>query len=706
MLQKSITFQGRLQVKKEPHRIPVRYLKGVGPKRAALLSRLGIETIADLLMMLPRRYEDRSRLGTIGSLKVGEVQTTIGAVLTVAERKSQRRGISLVEVVFGDGTGTLKGVWFHQPYLKHFFSAGQKVILHGKVESFQGLQMTQPEHERVEEGDQASSFLHVGRIVPIYPLTADISQRGLRTVLYEAVKQYAGWMADPLPEAIQNRHRLLPLREAIRKIHFPKLLEETEDARRKLVFNEFFLFGLSVAFRRTQNRAVPKKRPVQGNGYPLEAFEHLFPFSLTRAQRRVMEEIRRDLEGPVPMNRLLQGDVGSGKTLVVLYAMILAVKNGHQAALMVPTEILAEQHTLRLKEILAPLGIRVGHLTGGLSVPEHRRTLREIEKGRFDMVIGTHALIEEKVRFKELGIAVIDEQHKFGVVQRARLRQKGENPDVLVLTATPIPRTLALTLYGDLDVSVLDEMPPGRSPVETQWVEEEKREEVYAFLREQLREGRQVYVVYPLVEESERLDLLAATEMAEHLRDVFPEFRIGLLHGRMKPDEKEMLMRKFRNGSISLLVSTIVVEVGIDVPNATVMVIEHGERFGLSQLHQLRGRIGRGSHRSTCFVISTPKTEEARKRLLVFSRTQDGFEIAEEDLLLRGPGEFFGKRQHGLPELKIGNIIRDRRLLEMTKEEATRLLEKDPVLSDPAHRVLRMKFIETFKEASEWIATA
>lgn len=700
----SITNELRIQEKKDPQKILVRYLKGVGPKRASHLHRLGIETIEDLLLTLPRRYEDRSHLAGIHSLRVGEVQTTLGTVLSVAEKKSQK-GFSIIEVAFGDGTGVLKGVWFRQPYLKYLFSVGQKVILHGKVERFHYLQMTQPEHEGVDGGEGGASFLHVGRIVPIYSLTSEVSQRWLRAIVHEAITHYRSFLVDPLPEEIEGRYSLLSLEEAIRAIHFPKSLEEAEAARRKLAFNEFFLFGLGIAFRRTQNRALPKKRSAQGDCYPVETFERLFPFSFTSAQKRVIEEIRRDMENPIPMNRLLQGDVGSGKTLVVTYAMVLAVKNGWQAAFMAPTEILADQHMKFLKTLLSPLGIHVVGVTGGLTAPKRRRLLREIEKGKVDIVVGTHALIEERVRFKQLGLVVIDEQHKFGVVQRARLRRKGENPDVLVMTATPIPRTLALTLYGDLDVSILNEMPPGRVPVQTRWVEEEAREEVYAFLRKHLAEGRQGYGVYPLVKESEKSDLLAATQMAKTLQTLFPEFPVGLLHGRMKPEGKERLMREFREGRLSLLVSTIVVEVGIDVPNATIMVVEHGERFGLSQLHQLRGRIGRSSHASYCFVIATPKTEEARRRLSIFSQIQDGFRIAEEDLLLRGPGEFFGKRQHGLPELKIGNIIRDAMILAQTKEEAGRLLEEDPCLRHPAHQSLRRKFIEKFRNAAELIAT-
>ncbi len=704
MWEKSIIFEKEHQEKKDPSKNLVRYLKGVGPKRASFLSRLGIETVEDLLATLPRRYEDRSHFTTVRSLRVGELQTTVGTVLSIGEKKT-RKGLSMVEVAFGDATGVLKGVWFNQPYLKYAFSVGGKVILHGKVERFHRLQMNQPEHEMLEPGEEKSSFLHVGRIVPIYPLTSEVSQRWLRRVMHEAILRYAAFVSDPLPPSLQRRYALISLAEAIRAIHFPKTEEEAAAARHKLIFNEFFLFGLAIAFRRTKTKVLPKSRKSRGDCYPVEEFGRLFPFRLTSAQKRVIEEMRHDMEGTLPMNRLLQGDVGSGKTLVVLYAMLLAVKNGWQAALMVPTELLAEQHFQLCQRLLFPLEIRVASLTGGTSSSERGRILREIEKGRFDIVIGTHALIIDAVRFKQLGLVVIDEQHKFGVVQRSLLRQKGENPDVLVLTATPIPRTLALTLYGDLDVSLLDEMPPGRSPIRTRWIEEEKREELYEFLRGELQKGHQGYVVYPLIEESEKLDLLAATEMAETLQAVFPEFRVGLLHGRMKSDRKETLMRQFREGTLSLLVSTIVVEVGIDVPNATVMVIEHGERFGLSQLHQLRGRIGRSSFPSYCFIVSTPRTEEAKRRVSILCQTQDGFRIAEEDLLLRGPGEFFGKRQHGLPELKIGNIVRDVLLLEQTKEEANKLFQQDPHLTDPAHQILREKFTEKFRDATELVAT-
>jgi len=700
----SITFEKRNQVKKDLFP-PIRYLKGVGPKRAMLLSRLGVETVEDLLWMVPKRYEDRSHLSTLRDLRSGEVQTTVASLLRVVERKSQK-GIPIVEAVFGDATGTLRAIWFNQPYLRNLFSAslGKSLILHGKVEPFHGLQMNQPEYEIVEAGEENASSLHVGRIVPVYPLTAELSQRWLRTIVHEAIVRYGASLSDPLPSEIHRRYHLLSLGGAVASLHFPSSLEEARAARQKLIFNEFFLFGLSVSFRRTKTRASSKQRMMRGSLYPVESYARLFPFPFTGAQRRVMEEIRRDLESPIPMNRLLQGDVGSGKTLVVLDAMVLAVKNGFQAAIMVPTEILAEQHAATFKSLLSSLDIRIARLTGGIEPAEGRRLIREIEKGRFDLVIGTHALIEEKVRFQSLGLIVIDEQHKFGVIQRSLLRKKGENPDVLVMTATPIPRTLALTLYGDLDISILNEMPPGRAKIETRWVEEKDREEVYHFLRSQLGAGRQGYVVYPLIEESEKSDLLAATKMSRELQKIFPEFRVGLLHGRMKSDAKEEIMRAFRRGALSLLVSTIVVEVGIDVPNATVMVIEHGERFGLSQLHQLRGRIARSGHPSFCYVLAAPKTIDARKRLTVFSRTTDGFRIAEEDLLLRGPGEFFGKRQHGLPELKIGNIVRDIGLLELTKKEAAHLLEEDPHLMKPSHFLLRQKFLSTFKEASEFVA--
>jgi len=704
MWEKSTIFERRHQEKKDPQEVAIRYLKGVGPKRAAHLYRLGIETVEDLLTTLPRRYEDRSHLAAIRDLRVGEIQTTVGTILTLGERKTQK-GRSMVEVIFGDPTGVLKAVWFNQPYLKNFFSVGQKVVLHGKVERFHRLQMNQPEHEILEEGEDQTAFLHMGRVVPMYPLTAEISQRWMRTIMHEAVVQYRFHLSDPIPEHLQVSYHLMPLQEAVKALHFPESLEEAEKARRRLAFNEFFLFGLSIAYRRIKSRFSPKATSLEKDRYPLQEYEALYPFSFTSAQKRVIEEIRRDMENETPMNRLLQGDVGSGKTLVVTYAMMLAVVSGRQAALMAPTEILAEQHLRRLRALLKPMDIRVSGMTGGPMTQEKKQILRKVEKGQVDILIGTHALIEEGVRFRELGIVVIDEQHKFGVAQRARLRQKGASPDVLVMTATPIPRTLALTLYGDLDVSLLDEMPPGRSPIRTRWVPEEKREEVHAFLETEIQKGRQGFVVYPLVEESEKLDLLAATQMAKTLQKQFPKYHIGLLHGRMRREEKEEIMREFRAGEIHLLVSTIVIEVGIDVPNATVMVIEHGERFGLSQLHQLRGRIGRGTHSSHCFVIATPKTDEAKKRLTVFCRTQDGFRIAEEDLLIRGPGEFFGKRQHGLPELRIGNIVQDIALFEQTKQEAQALLEDDPRLMRPEHRLLRKKFIERFQAASEWVAT-
>ncbi len=698
------TTSSRVQVRFDPLKQPVRYLKGVGPKRSVLLSRLGIQTVRDLFYYLPRRYEDRSHFKAIRDLVVGTPQTVFGTVLALGERTT-RRGQSLFEMAVSDQTGLLQAIWFNQPYLTHLFRKGQKVVLYGKVDFFQRLQMNQPEFEILETDDQENLSLHLGRLVPIYPLTAELTQRWLRATVYEALKRFSPSLIDFLPESLRSRHRLLGLAESVSELHFPTSLERAEQARQRLAFDEFLVLGMGLASRKSQVKATPKSFRINLESFSIEAFEKRLPFRLTNAQRRVLGEVQRDMVKPEPMSRLLQGDVGSGKTLIALYAVLLTVRSGAQAAFMAPTEILAEQQTATLDRFLSPLNIRVDLLSAQIKGLKRQRVLREVAQGRIQVVVGTHALIQGKVLFKHLGLAVVDEQHKFGVVQRTRLRQKGLTPDVLVMTATPIPRTLALTLYGDLDVSVLDELPPGRKPVETRWHEEKDRGLLYEEVRKHLQMGEQGYVICPFIETSEEKDLRAAKRMAEECRKQFPEFRVGLLHGRMKPEEKERGISAFRRTDLHVLVSTIVVEVGIDIPSASWMVIEHGERFGLSQLHQLRGRIGRGTQKATCWVLATPKAEETRSRLETFCKTHDGFRIAEEDLALRGPGEFFGKRQHGLPEIKIGNLVKDLALLQRAREEADQMLQQDPLLEKLEHRRLRAHFLETCGGKLELVQT-
>ncbi len=674
-------------------RTPLQYLKGVGPQRASLLSRLGLQTIEDALFFVPGRHEDRSHLTPFRELAEGIAQSCAGTVVRVNPPPRGNPRVPL-SVTFRDGTGYLTAVWFNQPYLEEKFNKvrerQQKVFLHGRIARFRNgpLQMQHPDYEVVE--DDEDETLHTGRLVPIYPLTEGLPQRWLRSLLWRVVDEHAAMVPESLPEAVRRRRQLIALPDAVRAIHFPQTEEELVAARRRLVFDDFFLLQLGLAIlrhREERARGISMAPP----GDLVARLRRSLPFTLTGAQERVWEEIRRDLEAPHPMNRLLQGDVGSGKTIVAALAMLTAVEAGYQAAVMAPTEILAEQHLLTLRQWLPPLGVPVALLTGANKGREREAILAGAASGEIPCLVGTHALIQEGVEFRRLGLIVVDEQHRFGVVQRATLRKKADNPHVLVMTATPIPRTLALTLYGDLDVSVIDEMPPGRQPVVTVARAEGNRAQIYAFLRQQIMEGRQAYVVCPLVEESEATDLKAATEMAERLqREVFPDLRVGLLHGRMSFTEKEAVMRAFKEGQIHILVSTTVIEVGIDISNASIMLVEHAERFGLSQLHQLRGRVGRGPWKSYCILLeSGTPSADARRRIEAMTDTQDGFRIAEVDLELRGTGEFFGTSQSRLSDLRVADLLADRRILEEARPDAFALVVADPDLRHPEHRALR-----------------
>jgi ATP-dependent DNA helicase RecG len=669
---------------------PLQYVKGVGPQRAQLLERRGLRTIRDALDSFPRDYQDRRTLVPFHRLRPGEVGVVGGTVLGVAP-PPRGRSRTPTFVTFRDGSGYFTARWFNQPYVAQKLRRGQRTVLYGKValdERTRRVLLENPEFEVVEDEDGPS--IHMGRVVPVYPLTEGLTQRPMRALLHRIVEGYADRVTEWLPERLRRERALLPAGPAYRAIHFPESLEAAQAARGRFVYEDFLLLELGLALRRRRQGARPG-HTIAPPGALVSCLLQSLPFRLTAAQERVWSEIRADLARPTPMNRLLQGDVGSGKTIVAVMALLTAVEAGYQAALMAPTEILAEQHLATIRALVDPLGVSVVLLTAGQKGRERDAARAALREGRAAIAVGTHALIQGEVELEHLGLAVVDEQHRFGVLQRATLRQKGQHPDVLVMTATPIPRTLALTLYGDLDVSVLDELPPGRQPIATGWRPEAKREELYDFIRGQLREGRQAYVVYPLVEETEASDLRAATEMAERLRTkVFPDWPVGLIHGRLGYEAKDAVMQAFKRGEIAVLVATTVIEVGIDVPNASVMVIEHAERFGLAQLHQLRGRVGRGSARSYCILLAGgPLTEDAQRRLDAMRDTQDGFRIAEVDLEIRGPGEFFGTRQSGLPEFRAADLLRDARLLEVARPDALALVERDPGLRLPEHAALR-----------------
>jgi ATP-dependent DNA helicase RecG len=660
-------------------------LPGVGPQRAKLLAKLDLVTIEDALVRhLPLRHEDRSQVIPLGRITVGEARTCAGTIAGISPPPRGRGRMPLV-VTIRDASGFLNCAWFNQPYLARVFKRGQRLIVHGKVQPYgRGpLQMLVKDFELVE--DEEDEPLHAGRLVPVYPLTEGLTQRPLRRLMKRLVDGWADRLEDPLPERVRAARGLVSLPQAIVAAHFPESDAEQAAARRRLVFDDFFLLEIGLAIRR-QREGLRRGLTMNPRGSLVRGLRASLPYSLTSAQERVWSEIRTDMAAPYPMSRLLQGDVGSGKTVVAALAALTAIEAGYQAAIMAPTEILAEQHLMTLGRLLEPLGVHTVLLTSAVKGKARLEATAAVESGEAGCVIGTHALVQGAVAFKRLGLAVIDEQHRFGVA----LRGKGESPDVLVMTATPIPRTLALTLYGDLDVSVLDELPPGRRPIATFSRGGSKRRQIYDFLRTQIMEGRQVYVVYPLVEESEASDLRAATEMAERLqRETFPDRRVGLLHGRLAFADKERVMREFKDGIIDILVSTTVIEVGIDVPNASVMLIEHAERFGLSQLHQLRGRVGRGPWKSYCILMAGSTSEDGRRRLEAMTATNDGFRIAEADLELRGPGDFFGTRQSGLPEFRVADLLRDGAMLEEARREAFALVQADPKLAAPDHRALR-----------------
>lgn len=686
----------------------IQYLKGVGPARAKLFNKLGIHTVEDLINYIPFRYEDRGNLKPIKELLQSwfalqdytSFKTVQGKIVSSRVVITPRQGRKIFEAVVGDGSGYITAKWFNQAYLKDVLKKDRDIVLSGylKLDNYSSeLYMDGPEYEIIDSIDAGEGeLIHTGRIVPIYRVTNGLSQKVLRNIIKSALETYK--LPEILPEDIIKKYHLPFCNIAINQIHFPskgmditKLNRGETVPHKRIVFEEFLLLEAGLAMKKS---AVTKEEGIAFNidGGLVDKLFSILPFKLTNSQYRVVNEIKTDMANPHPMNRLLQGDVGCGKTVVALMSMLVAVENGYQAAMLVPTEVLAEQHYRSISVYLSQLGIAPASavLKSGMKAKEKKDILQRVFAGELKILIGTHALLEEGVTFNRLGLAVIDEQHKFGVLQRAGLKNKGYNPDVLIMTATPIPRTLAMSVYGDLDVSVIDELPPGRTPVITRWLYGNSRKDAFYIMQAELKKGRQAYVVYPLVEESEKVDLKSAVEMAERLQKSFPDYKTGLLHGRMKSAEKEEVMAAFKRNDIHILVSTTVIEVGVDVPNSTVMVIEHAERFGLSQLHQLRGRVGRGSNKSYCLLLTDGfVTDDGRKRLGIMEKTNNGFEIAEEDLTIRGPGELFGTRQAGIPELRVGNIIRDVKILEAARKDAFEIISKDPSLTLPEHRLLR-----------------
>jgi len=673
-----------------PLKKPVQYVKGVGPRRAEQLARLGISTVEDLLYHIPFRYQDRREIRKIRDLIGGEEGAAVGQLVRMGRRFVTRSRRWVLEGVVRDETGFLFLRWYNQHrYFEQKYQLGQRVLLFGKVETGLkgGLWMIHPDMELVEEEEDTA------RLLPIYNKTTEMTVGAMRRLVHGAVSEYATNVQNGVPAEISERLGLMDLSVALRYLHMPPVDADVAAlntaaslAHRTVVFDELFYLQLGMAIRRRSSVKEDGLSIVPG---PLVMRVHeVLPFKLTGAQERVLDTIFRDMAAPHPMNRLVQGDVGSGKTIVAFCAALAALDSGYQVAFMAPTELLAEQHYRTLKPLADQLNLSIALLTGDMRPQQKQEIHVLLEQGKIEIIVGTHALIQEKVRFQRLGLAIVDEQHRFGVMQRAALKRSGSNPDMLLMTATPIPRTLALTIYGDLDVSAIDELPPGRKPITTRIFHEGERQKAYQAVKTQLDKGHQAYIVYPLVEESEKSDLKSATNMANELsRTAFKGYSIGLVHGRMKSEEKDAVMSRFKAGEHQLLVSTTVIEVGIDVPNATVMVIEHAERFGLAQLHQLRGRVGRGQSESFCFLLAqyTPADESIR-RLRVMVETNDGFKIAEADLTFRGPGEFLGTRQSGLPDFRVANIVRDSRILEIAREEAEAWLAKNPDLTSRASR--------------------
>ncbi|WP_195947210.1 ATP-dependent DNA helicase RecG [Paraclostridium bifermentans] len=677
----------------------IKYVKGIGPKRANKLSKLGIFTVSDLLFYFPRQYEDRNNLRKIFELK-DEEKVTIRAIVSSIETSNVRKGLVITKVGVRDETGFARLVFFNQEYISSTLKKGDTVFVFGKVKKTSyGVEMSSCEVEQMSNNPKNTCG-----IMPIYPLTYGLTNKELINIVKTVFSNEQIYIKEYLPNKIIQKYKLCSIDFAVKNIHSPTNKESLKVALYRLVFEEFLMLQLGLF--------LFKNGVTEKSGVKFEKEQNLvkilnsLPFKLTNAQNRALNEIIDDMNCEKVMNRLVQGDVGSGKTVVALLALANCVLNGYQGALMAPTEILAEQHFISLNETLSPFGINVGLLVGSLTKKQKENVLQRVKDNEIDILIGTHALIEDKVEFNNLGIVITDEQHRFGVRQRNKLSEKGYNPDILVMTATPIPRTLALILYGDLDISIIDELPPGRQPIETLAVYKDKREKAYnSLVRSEVQKGRQVYIVCPLVEESEAIEAKAAVDLVEELKsEFFSDLRLGLLHGKMKPSEKDETMKKFKNKELDILVSTTVIEVGVNVPNATLMIIENAERFGLAQLHQLRGRVGRGSHKSYCILIYSSKSEVCSQRMSIMEETTDGFKISEKDLEIRGPGEFFGTRQHGLPELKVANIFKHMKILKIAQQEARYIISEDPKLNNYENEKIKKEILKKFENRLEEIS--
>ena len=674
----------------------IQYVKGIGPKKAEKLNRLGIYTIKDLLYYFPRQFEDRSIIKKIAQLE-DEEKVTVKALITNIESYTPKKGMTITRIDVKDDTGFAKLTFFNREYIKNTFRVGDSILAFGKVKkNGRFVELNSCELEYL-----SSSPKNIGKLMPVYPLSYGITNKDIMNTIRMVFENKDIRIPEYMPEHLMKKYRLCGIEYAIKNIHFPKDKESLKVALYRLIFEELLVLQLGLFMYK--GGSSDKKGIVFKRDSRLDDVLESLPFKLTRAQSRALNEIIDDMCSEKVMNRLVQGDVGSGKTVVALLALAECVFNGYQGALMAPTEILAQQHYESFTETFEDIGINVELLTGSVTKKQKEGILQRVKDGEVDILIGTHALIEDNVEFENIGLVITDEQHRFGVRQRGKLSSKGVSPDILVMTATPIPRTLALILYGDLDISIIDELPPGRQPIETIAVEKKKRDKVYnSLVRREVDKGRQVYIVCPLVEESETLDITSATETAEEIkRDFFPDLRVGLLHGKMKPSEKDVIMTAFKNHELDILVSTTVIEVGVNVPNSTLMIIENAERFGLAQLHQLRGRVGRGKHQSYCVLIYGSNSEVCRKRMDIMEETNDGFKISEKDLEIRGPGEFFGTMQHGVPELKIANLFKHMKILKTVQQEARIIIGDDPTLDFKEYRGLKREIESKFKDKIE-----